>query len=620
MKKILLILFLFLYGTANSTEQTGSYQFSTDLNKADSDKLEIELITPLITEDKIAYRFPAMIPGTYKILNFGYFIEGLKAFDKNGDELATNRLDINSWEISNSNQLYKLIYKVNDTFDDTSKEAKNIWPMAGTNIQAGKNFVFNNHGFFGYFDNYLNNEYIINIKKPQGFYGATSLIKSSEGADMDLYITPNYQFLVDNPIMYSLPDTASVVYPECKVLIATYSPGKNISANDIKDNLKDLLDAHRRYYGGTLPADRYSFIMYFTDDQKMMGIGGALEHNMSSFYFFPDVPKSYLNETIDYLMKICSHEFYHIITPLNLHAEQIGNFDFNNPQMSEHLWLYEGVTEYSAHYIPLKEGLTPLTQFINTFKEKMESSMNYDDKLPFTELSKGALNKYASQYLNVYQKGALIGMCLDILIRSETNGETGLQDVINVLLQRYGKDKSFKDEDLFREFTELTSPKIGEFFQKYVGGPERLPYKDIYEKIGVEYTEKAYNVIDGGGFSMNFNPETFRMYFMMLDENNETVKSLGLKPGDEIYSMNGDVVNYMNLKEKFGSPENPKNLGDKLEVEVFRKNAEGKFEKIKLTGEVKSVKTSYDYELKLKDNVTEEQKRIRNAWAGTGVK
>ncbi|HCN36684.1 MAG TPA: peptidase M61, partial [Bacteroidetes bacterium] len=138
-----------------------SYQFSTDLNKADNDKLEIELITPLITEDKIVYRFPAMIPGTYKILNFGYFIEGLKAFDKNGNELATNRLDINSWEISNSNQLYKLIYKVNDTFDDTSKEAKNIWPMAGTNIQAGKNFVFNNHGFFGYFDNYLNNEYII---------------------------------------------------------------------------------------------------------------------------------------------------------------------------------------------------------------------------------------------------------------------------------------------------------------------------------------------------------------------------------------------------------------------------------------------------------------------------
>jgi len=109
--------------------------------------------------------------------------------------------------------------------------------------------------------------------------------------------------------------------------------------------------------------------------------------------------------------------------------------------MSEHLWLYEGVTEYNAHYIQLREGLINFDTYLNIFKEKMESSMSFDDKLPFTELSKGALDKYASQYLNVYQKGALIGMCLDILIRNETNGENGLQDVINILLQRYGIDK-----------------------------------------------------------------------------------------------------------------------------------------------------------------------------------
>jgi len=491
--------------------------------------------------------------------------------------------------------------------------------MAGTNIDAGKNFVFNNHGFFGYFDNYLNNEYIVSIKKPEGFYGATSLVKSKEGTDMDLFISPNYQFLIDNPIMYNIPDTASIYYPESKILIAIYSPGKNISANDIKDELTDLLDAHRKYYGGILPADRYSFIMYFTADPKMMGIGGALEHNMSSFYFFPDVPKSYVSETIDYLMKICSHEFYHIITPLNLHAEQIGNFDFNNPQMSEHLWLYEGVTEYNAHYIQLREGLINFDTYLNIFKEKMESSMSFDDKLPFTELSKGALDKYASQYLNVYQKGALIGMCLDILIRNETNGENGLQDVINILLQRYGIDKSFKDEDLFREITELTTPKIGEFFEKYVAGTERLPYSDIYNMIGVEYTEKPYTVIDGGGFSINFNPETFRLFFMTLDENNETVKNIGLKVGDEVYSINGDVINYTNLKDKFGSPDNQKKLGDKLEMEVFRKNAEGKFDKIKLSGEIKTVKTSYKYEVKAMNNPNENQKRIRYSWGGAGV-
>ncbi|MBK6507405.1 MAG: hypothetical protein IPG02_17575 [Ignavibacteria bacterium] len=40
---------------------------------------------------------------------------------------------------------------------------------------------------------------------------------------------------------------------------------------------------------------------------------------------------------------------------MNLHAEEIGNFDYNNPVMSKHLWLYEGTTEYFADYIQLKK-------------------------------------------------------------------------------------------------------------------------------------------------------------------------------------------------------------------------------------------------------------------------
>ena len=32
------------------------------------------------------------------------------------------------------------------------------------------------------------------------------------------------------------------------------------------------------------------------------------------------------------------------------HSEEIGNFDFQKPKMSRHLWLYEGLTEYAAHH------------------------------------------------------------------------------------------------------------------------------------------------------------------------------------------------------------------------------------------------------------------------------
>jgi hypothetical protein len=41
-----------------------------------------------------------------------------------------------------------------------------------------------------------------------------------------------------------------------------------------------------------------------------------------------------LNHTI-------SHEFFHILTPLNVHSKEIHDFDFNNPKMSALLWMYE---------------------------------------------------------------------------------------------------------------------------------------------------------------------------------------------------------------------------------------------------------------------------------------
>jgi predicted metalloprotease with PDZ domain len=40
---------------------------------------------------------------------------------------------------------------------------------------------------------------------------------------------------------------------------------------------------------------------------------------------------------------------------------------------------------------------------------------------------------YKDQYINVYQKGSLIGMCLDIIIR-EKQGRKGILDLMQNLL------------------------------------------------------------------------------------------------------------------------------------------------------------------------------------------
>jgi predicted metalloprotease with PDZ domain len=62
-------------------------------------------------------------------------------------------------------------------------------------------------------------------------------------------------------------------------------------------------------------------------------------------------------ELVKSMMDVVSHEFFHIVTPLTIHSKEIQDFDYNDPKMSEHLWMYEGVTEYFANLFQINQGL-----------------------------------------------------------------------------------------------------------------------------------------------------------------------------------------------------------------------------------------------------------------------
>ncbi len=594
--------------------QTDGYQFYVNLKNVKNDMLKVELVTPKISSDKAMYRFPAMIPGTYAVYNFGRFIHNFKAFDANGGELSVSKTDTNSWEISGANNLYKLTYDVEDTYD--SPQGNPIFEPAGTNIEEDTNYVVNNHGFFGYFDGFQKNNYMLRFTKPQGFYGATSLNVVGRNSDEESFSAPDYNFLVDNPIMFSAADTASISFDEANIMITVYSPGKGMNAPDIAADLKPLLSAIRDYLGGKLPTDRYNFIFYFAAKPSVSGANGALEHNQSSMYYLNDVPAAYKDYMMKLLVSTCAHEFMHIVTPLTLHSEEIGNFDFNNPVMSEHLWLYEGTTEYAAYYIQLRQGLMTLKEYVDEMNKKIKSTSRYNDTIAFTELSKGALDIQKAQYGNVYEKGALIGLCLDVLIRSESDGAQGLKDVIAKLQQKYGKDRSFKDDDLFNDFTALTSPKIGEFFANYVAGSQRLPYKDVLDLVGLTYESTPYQSIDFGGAKMGFDRETRRLKVLEVDENNSFVKALGVKKDDELVSVRGKTIDFSTLRELFGSVKNPVKVGDDFEMEVARTDKNGKESTLKLSSKVTKTKTSYDGKISINEAPNERQLKIRNAWMG----
>lgn len=611
--KLIMIVFGCLLPSLGLLAQSpGKYVVKIDLTNVVDDRIEVNITPPAINENTLEFHIPKIVPGTYSIYNFGRFTTDFRALDKDGKELVVDSISPNIRAIQNATELAQIFYWVEDSYD--TKKGNFIFEPAGTNIEEGKNFILNTFGFIGYFKGYKNHAYELQIKRPENFFGATSLDQASSSDNVDVFSASNYFDLADAPIMYSEPDTATFKVGNTDILISVYSPNKKLSSDYVASQIEPTLRAQQAYLGGTLPVKKYAFLVYLHDGPSGSGGMGALEHSYSSLYSLPEINPLYLSQVI---RDVAAHEFFHVVTPLNIHAEQIGDFDFIEPKMSKHLWMYEGVTEYAAGLAQVKYGDMSDDKYIEVLLQKIKSSENYNDTLPFTTLSKECLGKHKGQYANVYEKGALIGLALDVQLLELSNGRYGIQNLMNDLSEKYGKKKSFKDEELFGVIESLTYPEIGDFFEKYVEGSEKLPYVDIFKKVGVEYISPSKNrEISLGHISFAVNDKTKRLIINSIDAMNVFGKNMGYKAGDEILKFDGNEVDIANFEAIFSSFKDNHKVGDKIKAIVLRKDSKGKLKKQKLSAKAVDIEIKTERNLRFFEETNEEQLLLRTAWIG----
>jgi len=634
MKKYQAILLLLIAGLAlpasGQSKKASNYQYTVDLTHVVDDKVKVELLAPRISSSEITFYLPKIVPGTYAIADYGRYVADFNALDKKGKALPVEKINDNAWKIKNATRLHKITYWVNDSYD-TEIDGPKIFEHAGTNIEENKNYLINSAGYFGYFENMKESPIVLNVIRSKDFYGSTGLIpqkagepvtsikieKGSAASDqrVDTYVAGDYSELIDSPLMYSKPDTAIIKVGNTEVLIGSYSPTQMIKAKDIANSVREVLLAQKEYLGGNLPVNKYAFIFYFTD--KPVYSYGALEHSGSSFYFMPERPIEEMNQQ---LRDFAAHEFFHIVTPLTIHSEEIDNFDYNDPKMSQHLWLYEGVTEYFAGNMQVKYGLITPDQYLDVVREKILTAETFYDTVPFTDISKFTLTEYKEQYYNVYQKGALIGMCLDIKLRQLSEGKYGLQNLVADLSKKYGKAKPFEDAKLFDEITALTKPEIGEFLKKYVSGPERLPLKEIFGLVGVKYIEKFISPeltlgLESNAVTITEEGGTPKLAIAKADLLNAQGKALGFKDGDILIKINGEVIPYNDqFKAFFERQQQGLQLGKKLSYTVLRKNEGGTAQEAELSADTMMVDREVKHLLGFDDQATPAQLALRQSW------
>lgn len=618
MKKIFitasLALFFMSCKTAQTTTSTTKNQVDVtlDLINVKDDKVMVSVQAPTLTSETVAFNLPKIIPGTYSEDNYGRYIENFKAFDKKGSPLRVAKIDENSYTIYEAQKLDKVTYWVNDTYDtETSggfSGSDDIFSPAGSNIKAGENFVINTHAFVGYFTGKSELAYNLTVNHPESLQGATSMVDLDTSTTKDIFSTARYNDLVDMPIMYTKSEFKKFMVDDMEILIGIYSPTGKFKAEDITGDIENFMKAQKRFLGKFNSNKKYSILLYLsTMDKDAKGMG-ALEHMTSTVVVMPEMmPKEGLAEQ---LKDVVSHEFFHIVTPLSVHSREIHFFDYNSPKMSEHLWMYEGITEYFANLFQVNQGLITEEEFYARMSDKINQAKMMNDRMSFTKMSKNVLDKpYKEQYLNVYQKGALIAMCIDIQLRELSNGQRGILSLMQDLSKEFGSNKPFNDTELFATITRLTYPQIGEFLNKYVAGETPINYDEFFAKMGVvqaSIQEAGNPFINKETMAplISINPTTQEISALDDVSNNPFMTALGIKSKDVILGFNDKTYNLENIYDLIMESENWKE-GMPIKAKVKREGKE-----LELAGKValpKVAKTSYKSENKTKE-------AVKNAW------
>ncbi|UCC41571.1 MAG: hypothetical protein JSV96_09210 [Candidatus Aminicenantes bacterium] len=354
----------------------------------------------------------------------------------------------------------------------------------------------------------------VNFLKPANFFGLTSLETILESSDSQGFTAKDYDELFDSPILFSKSDIAKFKVANTEFIVGVYNEMGNPLSEHFAEIIKPKMMALKNFVGGQLPVDYYIFLFYVKDFSKLEKFliecpdfewgntkkalkinreygysHGAVEHNNCSLFCTSAVSAEQTSfELFDFII----HEFFHIYTPKSLHSNLIHDFDYVNPKLSAHRWLYEGVTEYFTGLIKLKTGLYDVNDFLQEFlRPKIQRGTQLKKPMSFIEFSKNANKEpYRNVYFQFYARGPILAMLLDFEIMRLTRGKKTLREAFFKIWHEY-KNTPLEEDEIIPLFVEEVHPDLQLFFERYIVGKEPLDIESGFRTVGIKYKKEV---------------------------------------------------------------------------------------------------------------------------------
>jgi predicted metalloprotease with PDZ domain len=466
--------------------------YSLEMDRPSTHLLQVEITVGKVAAPVLRFAMPVWAPGRYAIYDFAKNVQEFTVVGANGQALPWVQPDKQTWDVNASDcgGTVKVLYKVfaNDLTGSFSQFDTSHGAINGASV-------------FMYLPRNKPHPLTLTIHPPQGW-------KIVSGFSMSLSQTtfqvPNYDVLIDTPLEIG-PDCWVNDFEEdgktFRVAVHSYphQDGDADSRSALVDGLKKIVQSEMAMMPGP-DFSHYTFLFHFDPSLPM---GDGMEHlNSTDIIVQGKLSESGLSQALE----TAAHEFFHLWNVKRLRPAGLGPFDYSRECYTQSLWFVEGITTYYSYLNLLHSGIWSQQEFLDRLageiralreapgRRLMSAESSSFHAWFFDRAPQMQETNFANTTISYYNKGAVLGMLLDLEVRSATHGEKSLDDVLRLMYGKfydspaatyYLRGRGYTEKDVLDAVNQVSGTDFTPFFQQYVGGTVPLPYREVLAKAGM---------------------------------------------------------------------------------------------------------------------------------------
>jgi predicted metalloprotease with PDZ domain len=448
----------------------------------------VEITAGQVSGDSLDFAIPAWSPGRYAIYDFAKNVQEFEAAGATGQVLPWRNLDKQTWRVDarEAGGTVKVRYRV---FANDLNGSFSHFDSTHANL--------NGPSIFMYISGHKPDPLSLAVDAPKGWQLISGF---SESTSDRTFRAPNYDRLIDTPIEVSPEIKLARFEVQGKTIrVAVHSYDEDdTDISKLVEGIKKIVRAEMAW----MPApdfEHYTFIFHF---DPAVSLGDGMEHLNSTQI----ITRGSLASSLDETLETAAHEFFHLWNVKRLRPAALGPFDYTREAYTPSLWFAEGVTTYMGYLGLLRSGVWTRKQFLDQLSREVHaleeepgrrlmsaesSSFHawfYDRSPQMQETN------FANSTISYYNKGALLGMLLDLEIQAGTQGGKSLCDVLSLLYHKcyeappatyYGPGRGYEESDIRDAVSEVAGSDFTPFFESYVRGAAPLPYNEVLGLAGL---------------------------------------------------------------------------------------------------------------------------------------